>query len=98
MVIAASSARFMVCLLGCDLILICVCGGLVSWVDYGCPQDGVAYKKRSVRVDEVLWVPCCKIRADSGGIICVSFHRYGGVWVLVGLNVGKMGGVFKVEV
>ena len=33
-----------------------------------------------------------------GGIIRVCLHGYGGVWVLVGLSVVEMGGVFEVEV
>ena len=96
--IAASSARFMVCLLGCDLIIICVCGGLVSWVDYGCPQDRVACDKRTVRIYVFFWVPCRTIRADLGGIICVCLHGYRGVWVLVGLSAIEIGGVFEVKV
>ncbi len=75
-----------------------MCGGVGPWVDYGCPLDGVACDNRSVRVGVVLWVPCCMIRADLGGIICVCLHGYGGVWVLVGLTAIEMGGVFEVEV
>ena len=75
-----------------------MCAGVGHWVDYGCPHNGAACEKRSARVDEVHRVPCCTIRADLGGIICVSLHMYGGVWFLVGLTVVEMGGVFKVEV
>ena len=63
-------------------------------VDYGRSQDGVACDKGSVRVDKVLRVPCCTIRADLGRVICVCLHRYGGVWVFVGLTAAEMGGVF----
>ncbi len=34
---AASSARFIVCLSGCDFISMCVRGGVSFWVNYGCP-------------------------------------------------------------
>jgi len=38
------------------------------------------------------------IWADLWGVICVCHRGYGGVWVLVGLTVVKMGGVVYVEV
>ncbi len=37
-------------------------------------------------------------RGGCGGIVRVCLHGYRGVWVLVGLSVVEIGGVFKVEV
>ena len=71
-----------------------VCGGLGLWVDYGCPQDGVACDNRAVRVDAFFWVPRRTVRVDMGGIVRGRFHGYGGLWVLVGLDADELGGVF----
>ena len=75
-----------------------MCGGVSSWVDYGCPERGVACNQGSVRVDEICWVPCCMIWTDLWGVSCVCLRRYGGVWVLVGMTVVKMSGVVEVDV
>ena len=70
-----------------------MCGGVNSWVDYGCPHDGVSFNQGSVRVDEVCWVPCYMLWADLGGFICEYLRGYGGVRVLVGLTAVEIGGV-----
>ena len=44
-----------------------MCGGLGPWVEYGCPQDGVAFDLGPVCVDVFFWVPRRTIRADVGG-------------------------------
>ena len=71
-------------------------GGLCPWVDYGCPQGRVAFDKGAVCVYVFLGVPCRPIWSDVGGIIRGCLHGYGGVWVLVGLFVVEMCGVFEV--
>ena len=50
-----------------------MCGGLGPWVDYGCPQDGVAYDEGAVRVDVFCWVPSRAVRADVGGLFGDAF-------------------------
>ncbi len=71
-----------------------MCGGLGPWVDYGCPQNGVACDEGAVRVDVFCWVPRRTVRADVGGIIRGCIHGYEGVWVFVGLAAVELGGVF----
>jgi hypothetical protein len=75
-----------------------MCGSVSSWVDFGCPKDGVVCNRGSVRVDEVCWVPCCMIWRDSGGFLRVCLRGYGRVWVLICLIAIKMGGVVLAKV
>jgi hypothetical protein len=70
------------------------CGGLDTWIDYGCPQDGVACDQGTVRVDVCFGVPRRPIRSDVCGIIRGCINGYGGVRVLVGLAAVGLGGVF----
>ena len=86
-VMAVSSARFMVCLSGCDFISICIYGRLGPWVDFGCSQDGVACDKGAVCVDVFVWVPRHVVRADMGWVVRGSYHGYGRVGVLACLPV-----------
>ena len=76
-----------------------MCGGLGPWVDYGCPQDGVAYDEGAVHVDVFCWVPHRAVRADvcGGRGVRGCFQGYGRIWVLVGLSAVELGGVFEVE-
>ena len=50
-----------------------MCGGLGIWVDYGCPQDGVACDKGAVRVDVLFWAPRRMLRTDGGGLFGDAF-------------------------
>ena len=74
---AVSSARFMVCLSGCDFFSICIYGRVGPWVDFGCSQDGVACDKGAVRVDLFFYRSTPR---DTGGYEVGCSGKLSWVW------------------
>ena len=80
-VMAARSARFMVCRSGCDFISICV-----VVCELGLTMDGVTNYKGAVCVDVCFWVPRRTIWAYLGGLLGVVVS-----WVWKGMSLCKLG-------
>ena len=92
-VMAASSARFIVCLSGCDFISICVVV-CVFGLTMAAPKVGLPVSREpSVYMYSFGFHAAWNGRMWGGWVRGCS-HRFRGVWVFVGLATIELGGVF----